>query len=206
MKMISKLHLVTDDLDVARSACAAGADWIQARFKDLSEREWLHRASQMVDVCREFGATCIVNDSVSVALECGADGVHLGKEDLNPVEARKLLGTDEIIGGTANTFEDIERLVASGVDYIGLGPLRYTFTKKKLSPILGLIGVEHIIQQMRDRGFLTPVVVIGGVAPSDLDVLEEFGVHGVAVSSAIAKASDVGSATKSFLRCEARLI
>jgi thiamine-phosphate pyrophosphorylase len=124
--------------------------------------------------------------------------VHLGKQDMAPAEARALLGPQFIIGGTANTFAAIEGLVAAGVDYIGLGPLRFTTTKEKLSPILGLAGYADILGQCRAAGFTTPIVAIGGVALADIPALLATGLHGVAVSGAIGNAADPAAAAAHF--------
>ena len=99
--------------------------------------------------------------------QIGADGVHLGKLDMPIKEARERLGKDFIIGGTANTFEDIRQHAADGADYIGCGPFRFTTTKQKLSPILGLDGYHSILTQMREKGITIPVVAIGGITRED---------------------------------------
>ena len=195
----ARLQLVTDDAGAAHAACVAGVRWVQIRIKDCAADEWSQRARKIVQTCREFGAVAIVNDNPYVALDADADGVHLGNKDMSPKEARELLGPEKIIGGTANTFEDIQRLAADKVDYIGLGPLRFTQTKAELSPILGLLGVERIMLQVTNAEISIPIVVIGGVAPTDLEVLRDFGVHGVAVSSAITKAPDMIVAARSFV-------
>jgi thiamine-phosphate pyrophosphorylase len=123
----------------------------------------------------------------------------LGKQDMNPAEARALLGPGFIIGGTANTLADIEGLVAAGVDYIGLGPFRFTATKEKLSPILGLVGYTEILAQCRAAGFTTPIVGIGGVELADIPALRTAGLHGVAVSGAIGSAVNPIDAARLFM-------
>jgi thiamine-phosphate pyrophosphorylase len=121
-----------------------------------------------------------------------ATGVHLGKTDMPPAEARRILGDGFIIGGTANTFEDIRRLTDEGVDYIGLGPFRFTATKKNLSPILGLEGYKDILSRCRAAGIALPVLAIGGITVDDIPALMQTGVSGIAVSSAIRQAEAAG--------------
>jgi thiamine-phosphate pyrophosphorylase len=108
--------------------------------------------------------------------------------DMPPREARKILGDSFIIGGTANTFEDILHLKAEGVDYIGLGPFRFTSTKKNLSPVLGLSGYLQIMGQCRAHRINLPVFAIGGITPSDIPDIMSAGVSGVALSSTILQA------------------
>ena len=112
--------------------------WIQYRPKNTDFETVLKEGAAIAELCRAHNATFIVNDNVEVTVLLEADGVHLGKSDMHPEKAREILGEGKIIGGTANTFVDIVSLVNDGVDYIGLGPFRFTETKALLSPILGL--------------------------------------------------------------------
>ena len=123
-----------------------------------------------------------MNDYVFVAKEISADGVHLGKEDMNPKEARKILGNNFIIGGSTNNLEDVRRQMADGCDYIGIGPFRFTSTKEKLNPVLGLEGIKKIAEQYGSKILM---IAIGGIKTEDVASLMETGIHGVAVSSAI---------------------
>jgi thiamine-phosphate pyrophosphorylase len=196
---ISRLHYITTSAQAAELACRGGVRWVQLRVKNLPAAEWRQRALDVQAVCCHHGATLLINDNPALALEIGADGVHLGKQDMPPAEARALLGPDFIIGGTANTFADIEGLVAAGVEYIGLGPFRFTTTKEKLSPILGLRGYAEIMAQCRAAGFTTPVVGIGGVELADVAELLAAGLHGVAVSGAIGGAASPTEAAQLFV-------
>ncbi|MDR2692557.1 MAG: thiamine phosphate synthase, partial [Dysgonamonadaceae bacterium] len=137
-----------------------------------------------------YGADLYINDHVEICRRIGATGVHLGKSDMPPGEARKILGKNFIIGGTANTFEDILRLNAEGVDYIGLGPFRFTATKKNLSPVLGLPGYKQIMEQCAVRGINLPVFAIGGITAGDIPALLNSGITGIAMSSAILQAEN----------------
>ena len=144
--------------------------------------------------------TFIINDNVELAKEIEADGVHLGRADRNPAEAREISGDDFIIGGTANTFDDIVSLLEQGVDYIGLGPFRFTETKKNLSPVLGLEGIKNIVETYRRTSLRQiPVIAIGGIKLNDVEDLIKAGVHGIAVSSAINISEDKLAITQLFL-------
>jgi thiamine-phosphate pyrophosphorylase len=197
---ISNLHYITTNAQDAELACQGGVRWVQLRVKDLPYPTWKQLALDAQQVCRQYGATFILNDNPQLALEIRADGVHLGKQDMNPAEARTLLGPGFIIGGTANTFADIEGLVAAGVDYIGLGPFRFTTTKQNLSPILGLAGYTDIFEQCRAAGFTTPIIGIGGVGLADVPALLATGLHGVAVSGAIGGAADPAATAALFMK------
>lgn len=190
-KEISKLQYITQQTEAlshvqaAQKACEAGCDWVQLRVKGKSKVEVQSIALEVKAICARYGATFILNDHVAVARAVQADGVHLGKEDMSPEEARQILGEDVIIGGTANTFKDVQRLAQAGVDYMGVGPFRFTTTKKKLSPVLGAQGYTTLMANCYERGIDTPIVAIGGILVEDLDAIMQTGVHGVAVSGVI---------------------
>lgn len=175
-------------LDSVRIALEGGCRWIQLRMKEASPEEILPIALEALALCRKYNATFIIDDHVEIAKQIKADGVHLGKLDMSITEARKTLGKDFIIGGTANTFEDIQMLYKDGADYIGCGPFRYTTTKKKLSPVLGLEGYRHIISQMKKTNIHLPIVAIGGITPKDIPSLMETGITGIALSGSILRA------------------
>lgn len=196
---ISNLHYITTSPEHAERACAGGVRWVQLRVKNTPYPEWKRLALDTQAVCRRYDATFILNDNPQLALEIGADGVHLGQQDMPPAEARALLGPEFIIGGTANTFAHIEKLAAAGVDYIGLGPFRFTATKEKLSPILGLAGYQTLLAQHRAAGFPTPIIGIGGITLADVAPLLAAGLHGVAVSGAITAAADPSAAAAQFI-------
>ena len=179
-----------DYLDGVRMALEGGCRWIQLRMKDASEEEVLKTAESTRKLCRQYDAVFLLDDYVELLERTGADGVHLGKNDMPIDEARRLLGKDKIIGGTANTFEDIKHIYSAGADYIGCGPFRFTTTKKKLSPILGLDGYSRIIEQMNAYGINIPVIAIGGILLQDVSDIMQTGVSGVAVSGAILNANN----------------
>ncbi|MBA3900933.1 MAG: thiamine phosphate synthase, partial [Bacteroidetes bacterium] len=180
---------------LAEEACLAGVDWLQLRVKNEIFEEWLIIAKEVVAICKRHKVTVIINDNPEISKLSGADGVHLGKEDISPMEARILLGEKAIIGGTANSLEDVKNLTTQGVDYIGLGPFRFTKTKENLSPVLGIDGIKTILVAAKST---IPVVVIGAIKSSDLDEIISAGAHGVAVSSAINFAQDKEISVKEF--------
>ncbi len=171
-------------------AIEGGCRWIQLRMKGASDEEVLHTAAELIDMCRENDAFLIVDDRVNVVNELKVSGVHLGKDDMDPMEARELLGPDAIIGITANTADDIIKYKGKDVDYVGLGPFRYTSTKEKLSPVLGLEGYAEIVKKVRDAGVELPIVAIGGITLEDVEPLMKTGVNGIAVSGSIINAPD----------------
>lgn len=171
-------------------AIEGGCRWIQLRMKDASDEEVREVAQELIPMCRETETFLIIDDRVELVNELRVSGVHLGKEDMDPMEARELLGPHAIIGVTANTAEDIIRFKGKDVDYVGLGPVRFTTTKKKLAPELGYEGVREVMAAVRAAGVELPVVAIGGVTADDVAPLLDAGVSGVAVSGAIINAPD----------------
>ena len=188
-----------DYVEGARLALDGGCRWIQLRMKDAQEVDFLLAAKQIGAMCKEYGATFILDDHVEWAGITGADGVHLGKNDMPVDEARNQLGANRIIGGTANTFEDVERLWRQGANYIGCGPYRFTTTKKNLSPVLGLDGYRHIISKMKAHDINIPVVAIGGILQPDIKDVMATGVSGIAVSGAILNAENPVEEMKRFI-------
>ena len=177
-------------LDSVRIALEGGCRWIQLRMKEASDTQAEEVARQALALCRAAGAVFIIDDRVELAGRLYADGVHLGKADMPVREARRLLGPGFRIGGTANTFEDVRIHYAGGADYIGCGPFRYTTTKQKLAPILGLEGYRAITARMREEGIDLPVVGIGGVTAEDMSALAGAGLSGIALSGSVLRAVD----------------
>lgn len=174
--------------DSAMMALEGGCQWIQLRMKDACEDEIERVARLILPECRRMGAVFVIDDHVELALRVGADGVHLGKNDMPVDEARRLAGDGFIIGGTANTFEDVQRLATQGADYIGCGPFRFTMTKKNLAPMLGLEGYKRILSQMKECGIGLPLVAIGGITSDDIPQLMAAGVSGIALSGSVLRA------------------
>ena len=177
-------------LDSIQLALEGGCRWIQLRMKDATDDEVRPIAVEAQKLCRAYGAKFIIDDRVALVRELGADGVHLGKNDMPIREARQILGPDFIIGGTANTFEDAKAHYEASADYIGCGPFRFTTTKKKLAPVLGLDGYRHIIQQMRAANITIPVVAIGGITKDDIPAILQTGITGIALSGTVLHADD----------------
>ena len=180
-------------------ALAGGCRWIQLRIKDATPEEIRPVAIEAQRLCREASATFIIDDHVDLVKELGADGVHLGLNDMPIAEARKLLGPDFIIGGTANTFDDVKAHYEAGANYIGCGPFRFTTTKKKLSPVLGLEGYNNIVIQMKAQGIDLPIVAIGGITADDIPALMQTGVTGIALSGTVLSATNPVEETKRLI-------
>lgn len=185
LQYISQGNSVEEQLYNIHQALDNGCDLVQMRFKTTVQSELFTLAEAVKILCQEYLSTFIINDNVVLTKEMDADGVHLGLTDMPIAEARSILGNAKIIGGTANTFEDIQNHAKNGCDYIGLGPYRFTKTKDKLSPILGLEGYETILNQMRQAGLNIPVFAIGGILLEDVAAIIKTGVHGIAVSGLI---------------------
>lgn len=177
-------------LDSIQLALEGGCRWIQLRMKDATDDEVRPIAVEAQKLCRAYGAKFIIDDRVLLVHELQADGVHLGKNDMPIREARQILGPDYIIGGTANTFEDAKAHYEASADYIGCGPFRFTTTKQKLAPVLGLDGYRQIIQQMRAANITIPVVAIGGITKDDIPAILQTGITGIALSGTVLRADD----------------
>lgn len=191
--MLQFITHYTDSIDYLQSvkiALQGGCRWIQLRMKHASVDEIRPIALQAQVLCKEAGATFIIDDHVSLVKEIGADGVHLGKNDMPIDEARRILGKDFIIGGTANTFEDVQMHYNNGANYIGCGPFRFTTTKEKLSPVLGFKGYEEIVARMKEAKIDLPIVAIGGINAEDIPDLMKTGITGIALSGTVLRAKD----------------
>lgn len=183
----------------AIAALNGGCKWIQLRMKEADPDEIRKAVDKLKPLCQEKGAILLLDDHVELTSQLDIDGVHLGKNDMPPAEARALIGEKYIIGGTANTFDDIKNLVAQGVDYIGLGPFRYTETKQNLSAIIGIEGYKNIISQCRAAGITTPIVAIGGIEPDDITAIMKAGLSGIALSGAILRSDNPTETTRKII-------
>ena len=194
--MLDRLYFISQQtatkthLAAIEEALHAGCRLVQLRIKNQSEAEVLKQAIAVKAVCDLFNAKLIVNDFPHVAKAVTAWGIHVGLQDLPVAEVRAIVGKDMIVGGTANTFEHIQQRANEGVNYIGLGPFRFTTTKEKLSPVLGLEGYQQIMHKVKTAGIQLPIVAIGGILPDDVPGLLAAGIHGVAVSGVITNADD----------------
>ena len=189
LQYISQGATADDQLYNVTQALDAGCKWVQLRFKNAKENDFLKVAIEVKALCAAANATFIINDHPHIAKTIDADGVHLGLDDLSVVQAREIIG-NKIIGGTANTLEHVMQRVGEGCDYIGLGPFRFTTTKEKLSPVLGVERYRKIMEALTAKQISIPVYAIGGILPEDLAALMQTGIYGVAVSGIITNHSD----------------
>lgn len=190
LQFISDATNTMSHFDAIAAALQGGCRWIQLRMKEATDEEVRDVARQALDLCRKYNAVFIIDDRTDIAKEVGADGVHLGKNDMPLKEARRILPENAIIGGTANTIDDIRQLWIDGADYIGCGPFRFTTTKKNLAPIIGLDGYRKIYSAMNAEGISLPVVAIGGITKDDVADIMQTGMNGIAVSSTVTKAKN----------------
>ncbi|MCK0126324.1 thiamine phosphate synthase [Gelidibacter sp. F2691] len=201
--MISKLHYISQGdsperhLEHIENACKAGADWVQLRLKNRDEATLLKTAEKAREITQNYHTRLIINDHYKIAKAVKSDGVHLGKTDACPTEAKKHLYSWQIIGGTTNSIEDCKELIEKKVDYIGLGPFRFTQTKSNLSPILGVEGYEKLLRNLNTK---MPIIAIGGITLSDVPEILKTGVYGIAVSGAITKVFNQINSFQKLLR------
>ena len=162
LQFITAGNSIEEVTEGARKAVEGGCRWVQVRMKDSTKEETEEAVRLLAPLHERCGITLLVDDHVDMAarLDC-LDGVHVGKNDMPVAEARKVLGPGKILGATANTYDDLKAAVKAGADYVGLGPFRFTTTKKNLSPVLGTEGYRRILAQCREEGIETPVVAIG---------------------------------------------
>ena len=185
LQYISQGNTIDEQLHNIRQALEHGCNWIQMRYKKATSEDTFTLAEAVKILCTEYSATFIINDNVPLAQKIDADGVHLGLKDMKISNAREILGENKIIGGTANTLEDVQKQINQGADYIGLGPFRFTQTKDNLSPILGLEGYQNILKELKSQQIEIPIYAIGGIQLEDVESIIKTGIHGIAVSGLI---------------------
>ena len=184
-----------------KKALDGGIKWIQVRWKNAPENEFIRLCKNSKLLCSEYQSVCIINDYVQIAKDIDADGVHLGLKDTSIEIARQILGKNKIIGGTANSISDVLQRMNESCDYIGLGPLRFTSTKEQLSPILGFEGYQKIIQTLKEKSLEIPkIFAIGGVVLEDIQFLQQIGIYGVAVSGQITNQPSITKEFKTVLQ------
>lgn len=160
-------------------------DSIQNKNKRSTEA-WIVEATQIANICDDWGATLIVCSNVDVVEKVDdAQGVHIEMADMSVEQAREILGDAKIIGGSAHTFEQIKAVYHSGADYVGVGPYKPTKTIMYSVDHLTLDDYRNIIERMKEEGIDLPVIAAGGIKPEHVDELMKTGIHGVAVCSAI---------------------
>lgn len=189
IQYISQGKTADEQLNNIHEALDAGCTWIQLRFKGATELTLISLAEQVRKLCNQCDALFILNDHVQLVKKVQADGVHLGLNDMPVSAARKLLGTNKIIGGTANTLSEVRQRIDETCDYIGLGPLRFTPTKENLSPVLGISGYQIILNTLLKEEIKIPVYAIGGIITEDIPKLISCGVYGIAISNLLTQHS-----------------
>jgi len=199
--ILPKLYPITDTLisglshaEQVERLAAAGASLIQLREKHASPREFYHAAIEAMSVARRFGIRIIINDRVDVAIAVGADGVHLGQDDLPPERARLLLGESRIIGFSTHSLEQALGADSEQVDYIAVGPIFQTCTKERSDPTVGLDAVREI-----KRRTSKPLVAIGGITIDTASMVLEAGADSVAVISDLLSVGEISERTRRFL-------
>ncbi|MBU2499338.1 MAG: thiamine phosphate synthase [Proteobacteria bacterium] len=201
MKQIGRLHILTDvvlqsrftHVDLVRHAIAGGADTIQFRQKSGSTRAMIDAAREMQRLCAEAGVTFIVNDRLDVAIAAEADGVHLGQDDFPIPLARRVLGEDRIIGGSAATVEEARICLSEGADYVGFGPVYLTTSKDDAGPVSGLALLREVVKMIP-----LPIIAIGGVTAENAPEVMRAGAHGIAVISAVCCQENPEQATRAL--------
>lgn len=183
-----------------RQVIKGGCRWVQIRMKEASDEEITKVVEEIKPLCIETETFLILDDRVELAKLLDVGGVHLGKMDMLPSKARLILGPAAVIGTTANTFDDILAVRALDIDYIGMGPFRFTETKKNLAPVLGIEGLRDLNSQMEKNEINIARVAVGGIRKDDVVDIMQAGCNGVAVSGAIAFAEDIAKETAEFLK------
>ncbi len=176
-----------------KEALENGVTCVQLREKELDESDFLKEAKQISTLCKEYKVPFIVNDNVNIAIACKADGIHIGQEDMELTNVRKLVGEDMIIGVSAHTVEEAIKAQEGGADYIGIGAVFATSTKTDVD-VLSFETLKSICEAVD-----IPTVAIGGIKKDNICKLKGSGIDGVAVVSAIFAAKDIATATKELL-------
>jgi len=204
MKSIDwKLCLVADSeaakgrylLKLIEKGVDSGVTLVQLRAKELQTREFLQLALQTAKLLKEKSIPLIINDRIDIALACGAEGVHLGQEDIPLPYARKILGKKKRIGISVNTVNEAEEAEKGGADYLGVGPVYYTPSKRDLKAILGPSGLKVIREKVK-----IPILAIGGINAENAREVMSCGVDGIAVISALMEAEDIAEATRELIQ------
>ncbi len=187
--MKKRIHFVSygdsnnDHVASIKKVLDAGIDLVQLRIKNRTDAACYDQALKVKNLCKSYGAQLVLNDRVLLSNKLEIGAVHLGQNDMAILKARDILGESSYIGGTANTLDQMIRLSEEGVDYIGLGPYRFTKTKENLSPILGHKGIEDKLNAFQAKGHNVPVYIIGGIVESDFGIIATLPIAGIAVSS-----------------------
>lgn len=179
---ISQGETIEEHLQNIKAVCEAGCRLVQIRLKNVDHESYVKAAKAAKEICDQYNCALVVNDNAEVAQEVQSTGVHVGLLDKSPKQVRSIVDNEMLLGGTANTLADCLNLLDSKVDYIGLGPLRFTTSKKNLSPVLGFEGYTEILKEIRKVNPTISVYAIGGIQLDDLEELGKTGVSGVSLS------------------------
>ena len=182
------------------SALKGGVTCVQLREKDMDDSDFLEEAKDIGALCRQYSVPFIINDNVEVAIACGADGVHVGQEDMAAGEGRRRVGDNLILGVSVHTVEEAREAVQNGADYLGLGAVFPTSTKADVDQM-----PDDMLQAICDAVDV-PIVAIGGINRNNIGKLAGSGVDGVALVSAIFSASDIEGACRELRKLAERMV
>lgn len=188
--IIPKLHYISqgssakEQLENIQKACTSGAELVQLHYKKGSEKKLLKLAKEAREITSHFQTRLLINGHYKIAKEVKADGVHLEKTDVCPIDARTYLYTWQLIGGTANTVQECETLLEKQVDYITLAPYRLTPNQDDLTTVLGLNGYTAIIEALKTE---TPIMGYEGITTADVAAILATGISGIAVADEITR-------------------
>lgn len=202
IKPIGKLHVITDTVlqsqfshcELAELAIKGGANTIQFRQKTGAIKEMLAHSQRIKNLCTKAGISFIVNDRLDIAMASEADGVHLGQDDFPIPLARKILGEDIFIGGSAATLEEARKCFEEGAAYVGFGPVFPTSSKDDAGPVSGIELLRQVVEAVP-----VPIIAIGGITPQNTQAVMQAGAKGIAVISAVCCAQDPKDATRKLL-------
>ena len=200
LQFITNSDTVDGTISQIISVINGGCKWVQIRMKEKPVEVIGEVIDSVAPVCKQNGVTLIVDDHVELALRDDVNGVHLGQKDMSVDEAREILGADKIIGLTINNENQALSSKDLPVNYFGVGPLRFTSTKKALAPILGETGIGRIIRVLKLLHPQSSIVVIGGVQIDDIKSIISIGADGVAVSGSISGSGNPVDNTKRFVK------
>ncbi len=182
--------------EITEAALKGGATLIQVRDKSTNTRRQIENAGAVVEVAKPFGVPVIIDDRVDVCLAAGADGVHLGREDMTVHDARRLLGHDAIIGGTVHFPHEADEIDPEFADYVGIGPVFASPSKTKNDAPIGIEGLAKLYRYWKARAPDRPACAISGIGAANAADVVASGVDGIAVISAVCAADDVEAAAR----------
>lgn len=190
--MNNPIYFISQDIigyphaDQIEDVCSAGVRMVQFRSKTLSIEQQINEGKAIREICTKYQCYFIVNDSPQIAKACGADGVHLGSDDILIEEARKILGEEKIIGYACSSLEEFQKLLNKDIDYLSIGPYKFTETKANLPAVLGLDGYQHIFRQLKEE-IPFPLFAVGGIGIDDVEEIAKLPFTGIALSNTLIK-------------------